>query len=322
MIIFIIIALVILFLLLAGGLAGYLCACLRRERLFDPALLPKDSPRTIYAQECLMCVENLNKLPHIDLTIEARDRKKLHACLFPNGQSEQFVLLLHGYHSSPAYDFGAIAQFYLRCGYGLLLVTQRAHGKSEGRLITYGAKERYDCRDWCVELSRRYPGSAIMLHGISMGGATAILCADTGLPENVKGIVDDCGYTNPLEEIAHVAKTSLHLPHFIIHFINLYSLLLAHCSLKTLSVAETAAACSLPKLFIHGEADTFVPYEMGRQNYQAAAEPKRFVGIPEARHAMSYFTDRKTVEAELAHFAEQTIGRARPSAEPDTAHSK
>ena len=40
------------------------------------------------------------------------------------------------------------------------------------------------------------PDAKIILHGISMGGATVMMCAGENLPSNVKGIVDDCGYTS------------------------------------------------------------------------------------------------------------------------------
>jgi hypothetical protein len=40
----------------------------------------------------------------------------------------------------------------------------------------------------------------------------------------------------------------------------------------------------LPKLFLHGRRDDVVPFEMGRRLYEAAAEPKRWVGFEEADH--------------------------------------
>ena len=44
----------------------------------------------------------------------------------------------------------------------------------------------------------------------------------------------------------------------------------------------------IPCLFIHGDADTFVPCEMGMKNYTACKAPKDLLVVPEAEHGMSF----------------------------------
>ncbi len=293
---------------LFGGLAGYLFACLRKKNLFDPELLPEDSPRTVYLRQCSAGYKALKDMDGVPLILRSKDGKKLRATLYANGQKERFVILVHGYHSSPAYDFGTIAHFYMALGYGVLLVTQRAHGDSEGMLITYGAKEAEDVCRWAVDLSTMYPDSRIMLHGISMGGATVMLAGEKALPKNVTALINDCGYTTPFEEIAHVAKTSMHLPRFTVHLADLWAMMLTGVSLKKPSVTRAGSRCLLPKLYIHGEDDSFVPYEMGVRNFKEAAEPKRFVSVPGAGHALAFFIDEKRVSKEIARFADENLG--------------
>ena len=46
--------------------------------------------------------------------------------------------------------------------------------------------------------------------------------------------------------------------------------------------------CTLPMLFIHGDADTFVPTWMVYPLYEAKPEPKELWIVPGATHAMSY----------------------------------
>ena len=82
----------------------------------------------------------------------------------------------------------------------MLLPDQRAHGYSGGHTITMGVKERYDARDWTVWARSRFgPEVPIFLMGVSMGAATVLLAAGLNLPDNVCGIVADCGYTSPRE---------------------------------------------------------------------------------------------------------------------------
>ena len=46
-------------------------------------------------------------------------------------------------------------------------------------------------------------------------------------------------------------------------------------------------------LFIHGEADSFVPCDMSRENYAACTAPKRLLTVPGADHAMSFLVDEE-----------------------------
>ena len=58
----------------------------------------------------------------------------------------------------------------------------------------------------------------------------------------------------------------------------------------------------LPKLFIHGEDDAVVPYEMGLANFKAAAGEKTFVSVPKAGHALAHLVDHEKVENALRTF--------------------
>lgn len=92
------------------------------------------------------------------------------------------------------------------------MVNLRAHNESGGDVSTLGVLERYDCRDWAnwvdFEFGERVP---IFLMGISMGGAVAVMSSDLELPESVCGIIDDAGFTSPLEMIKIGSKEKLRL---------------------------------------------------------------------------------------------------------------
>jgi len=48
----------------------------------------------------------------------------------------------------------------------------------------------------------------------------------------------------------------------------------------------------VPVLFIHGEADDFVPCDMTRACYAACASEKYLLTVPDAGHGLSYLVDR------------------------------
>jgi fermentation-respiration switch protein FrsA (DUF1100 family) len=60
-------------------------------------------------------------------------------------------------------------------------------------------------------------------------------------------------------------------------------------SLKEASCVEQVKKSKTPTLFIHGEADEFVPFWMLDEVYQAAACEKEKLAVPGAGHAESAY---------------------------------
>ncbi len=241
--------------------------------------------------------------------IRSRDGLALRGLFYRNGESEKSVLLLHGYRSGGLQDFGVILPFYLDRGYNILLVDQRAHGRSEGDYIAFGSMERYDCADWAAWLDRRLDSTGgIVLDGISMGASTALLACGLPLPASVRGIVADCGYSSPYDQLRHVAQDMMHLPAWpILPLIELWARLLGGFSLRVSAADALRQNTSLPVLFVHGEADAFVPCAASRENYDACAAPKELVLVPDAGHGLSYLVDRATCAHKLQQFLEKLV---------------
>ena len=218
--------------------------------------------------------------------------------------SDHYLLCMHGYHSS-SQDFVCAVDFFLSLGYNVLLVCQRTHGDSEGKWITFGAKERYDCRAWCHYLVNRFGDHiSIVLDGLSMGASTVLMATELELPRNVKAVMADCGFTSPWDIICDVAKRSMHIPKY--PFMPLFRLMVrltAGFDLKEVSaVTAMAKNTKYPVQFIHGLADDFVPHEMSVRSYEACRAPKRLVSIPDAGHGLSYLVDEETCREACASF--------------------
>lgn len=118
------------------------------------------------------------------------------------------AILVHGYNSSPMGDMSAIMQFYLRRGINVLLTNNRGGKTSVGNNITFGLYERLDTALWVDKLNERFPDGSIILHGISLGGATVCLMSELDL-KNVKCVVSDCAYTSIRAEFAHSSKLTM-----------------------------------------------------------------------------------------------------------------
>ncbi len=215
-------------------------------------------------------------------------------------------IVFHGYRSLATVDFAPEAEFLHSLGYRLLMPYQRSHGESEGRYISYGINERYDCRDWAKYITGRFPGEDIFLMGISMGSATVMMASDLELPETVKGVVADCGFTSPWEIMAHVAKKDYNLPSFpLLNMVNLLARTKGHFGLKDADSRISLSKTKLPFLFIHGEDDDFVPVYMTNENFAACKSEKELYMVKGAGHAQAFAIDPKGCEEKIQAFFEK-----------------
>lgn len=242
--------------------------------------------------------------PHSDQWITSQDGLKLHATWFPQGDQKKTVICFHGYTSQGMKDYIGLSGYYLKKGYSMLLVDERAHGQSEGTYIGFGCLDRMDALGWINWVKENCGEDAeILLHGTSMGGATVLMTSSLDLPPQVKGIISDCAFTSPKEVFTHVLKSMMHLPAFpMIQIADLLNRKLAGYGLDDCNAAREVKKARVPILFIHGSGDTFVPCHMCETMYKNCRAPKQKLIIEGAAHAESYYKDTLRYENALNEF--------------------
>ena len=216
---------------------------------------------------------------------------------------KRVIIAMHGWRSVWHRDFGVIADFFAENGCSVLYTEQRAQGGSGGEYIGFGLTERYDCLNWIRWVNENTDTPLpIYLCGISMGAATVLMAAGLSLPEQVCGIIADCGYTSAVDIWKHVAKRA-HISY------GMCEKPAGRLVKKRLRVAMDAETCpqalarsKTPVLFVHGTDDKFVPIEMTYENYKACSAPKRLFIVPGAEHGMSYLVDQKGYESAIQSF--------------------
>ena len=246
--------------------------------------------------------KNLENHPHEDVRIMSKDAKILHGIVIePDPDTTKTVILVHGYRGQGPSDFSAIWQYYKQKGYRTLVIDQRTHGQSEGLLITFGHKERYDLANWIEYVFATYgEDQKIVIHGVSMGAATVMLSA--ALPENqgrIAAVVADCGYFSPKQQFTHMFK-NMKLPYFpLFHIANLVNKIICGYWFGELHCGKALAEIHTPVLLVHGEADDFVPTQCSKDNFAYANEPKTLYLIPGAPHAGCAMIDTEGYYAQL-----------------------
>lgn len=210
----------------------------------------------------------LQNIKHQELTKKAKDGISLHAYQILQTESHDWVILIHGYKSK-AQDMMYNAQVYYEHGYNVLVVNNRSHGKSEGTYIGMGWLDRLDICKWIDYIVQTDPASKIVLHGISMGGATVMMTTGEQLPNNVICAIEDCGYTSAKDIFLNQAskKYDVH-PAILMTGFNMICKFIAGYSLKEADSLAQLQKSKTPTLFIHGDEDAFVPVEMLYHNYE------------------------------------------------------
>lgn len=258
------------------------------------------------------CKAKLAECPQEDLFITSEDGLKLHATYFPSEGSKKVVICFHGYTSEGLNDYSTLAIFYMKHGYNLLLVDERAHGKSEGTYIGFGCLDRFDAKLWIQEMIKRHGEDCqILLHGDSMGGATVLMTTGLDLPVQVKAAISDCAFTSAWDVFSSVLKNMYHLPAFPL--MQLSSQMVykkAGYKLDECDARVEVAKAKIPVLFIHGDADTFVPCSMVYELYEACQTEKKLVVVEGAGHVESCYRDADLYEGAIEEFIFPIMERA------------
>ena len=209
------------------------------------------------------------------------------------------AVIVHGYTDN-AVRMLMIGYLYSKeMGFNILLPDLYGHGMSEGNHVQMGWKDRLDVLQWTEtadELFGRNHADSIasrstkmVVHGISMGAATTVCVSGEPQPPFVNCFVEDCGYTSVWDEFRGELKELFGLPAFpLLHTASWLCRQEYGWDFREASALEQVKKCTLPMLFIHGDADTFVPTWMAYPLYEAKPEPKELWIVPGATHAMSY----------------------------------
>ena len=134
----------------------------------------------------------------------AGDKLKLVADYVPAAKpTNKTIVVAHGYMTNKEYMAPQIKMFH-DAGFNVLAPDDRGQGQSEGNYIGYGWPDRLDYLKWINQIIKKQgKQSQIALYGVSMGGATVMYLSGEKLPPQVKSIVEDCGYTSIIDELAY-----------------------------------------------------------------------------------------------------------------------
>lgn len=131
----------------------------------------------------------IKELPNEKWQITSHDGLSLKAIFYP-GTTNKTVIWVHGYTSHAERESAFPGLFYHSMGFNVLVPYLRAHGPSEGKLISFGPMECLDMKKWVDMINIRNPKGSILFHGLSMGGGIVLDLATMDM-DNVKCMIAD-----------------------------------------------------------------------------------------------------------------------------------
>ena len=244
--------------------------------------------------------------PFEEVTTQSFDHLTLVGHFLPHPRQRGVAILFHGYNGAWNFDFSASIPYYYELGFSILGVDQRGQGESGGAYMTYGIKERRDVQSWVEYVIEQFgEQTPILLIGLSLGSSTVQMACGLELPRNVRAVISDCGYTSPEEIGKHVLQWRK-LPVWLLWpQTRLFCRLLAGFDPREYSTLRAQRKNRIPTLFVHGEADEFVPPQMTERNYKACRAEKQLILVPEATHGVSYLVDKPRCQAAIRDFLER-----------------
>jgi pimeloyl-ACP methyl ester carboxylesterase len=195
-----------------------------------------------------------------NVVFQASDGLTLRGWWIPASDSERAIIQLHGHGGSMDPDVQYLPAWHA-AGFNVLMFDFRGHGRSQGRLVTFGYLERRDVQGAIRFLQQEKSIWRIALVGFSYGAMTSILSAPV-CPE-VGAVVADGGPVR-IRSSLEVWGLEHGLPAWFTPFLAWSAVFGASLRLRANlfryePVRWVGRIAPTPLLLIHGDLDQYCP---------------------------------------------------------------
>jgi len=248
------------------------------------------------------------------VSFKNQDGQVLSGILLKRSNAKANLVLCHGYRGCKELMYGYVDIFP---HFNILLFDFRAHGQSEGRIISIGCHEYQDviaATEFMKNATQMQDVSLpLILLGISMGGASAIKAASE-LPTLCDALIIDSTFSDLRKIMIKGFTIKSGLPYYpFFPVIRWMFENAADCSISAMNSAFYAKKISKPVMLIHSCNDNFIsPANTLKiyENLNQSKYSKVWIG-PKCRHGWlhSYYSDlyRKKVSKFLRNSINTTV---------------
>jgi hypothetical protein len=237
-----------------------------------------------------------------EVTFPSRDGVTISGWFLGGGSKDKVIACGHGLFRSRREVLDRAA-FFRKLGYDTLVFDFRRHGRSGGERVTLGYQERLDFEGAIGFIRERRPGAPVVLYGVSMGAAAALLAARE--TPAVAAVVADSSFLNIEHTVVHHVKLIFGLPRFPIASELLWFLeKRGGFDRRDFDLeAAVAAMGGRPVMVVAGEEDRRMPLALQRRLFEASSSPKsRFLPLAGAGHGSAFRVAPEEFQPALVDF--------------------
>ena len=258
------------------------------QELSDPKLNINITGIVNHSQDLSQINELEQTLPNAQkITLPSADNWTMTGT-FINNNSDKTVILIHGLYQNRSMSI-IYTDTYAQLGFNVLLIDLRSHGESDG-IITWGQTEIKDIDLWCDYLRSSQNQHIIGIHGVSLGGAFALLHSGISA-RSADFYVEDSSYSDLKSLYYNHLHNMVQLPtnSKILDILWAYSQICMYwhtgATLDDLSPQKAVQKDTAPILFLHGDADTLIPPAALYDLYNNCHAPKQMHIFKNSIHA-------------------------------------
>lgn len=216
--------------------------------------------------------------------------------------SDKAVIIIAGRTECCYYSY-YFAKPYKESGYNVLVIDNRAHGLSDGKICSLGYKEYKDITEW-AKMLHGMGNKSVILHGICIGASTALFTLTAkDCPDYITAMVSDGMYVNFYESFKN-HMTEKKKPNFPITYgVMTHIFFISGANVVTDGPLKRMPKMKKPILFMQSKEDTYSMPELAKKLYAACpAENKKLVYFDHGAHSRIRINDEKGYDDTVKEF--------------------
>ena len=216
--------------------------------------------------------------------------------------ADKAVIIIAGRTECCLYSY-YFAEPYRESGYNVLVIDNRAHGLSDGKVCSLGYKEYTDITEW-GKLLNGFGNKNVVLHGICIGASTALFTVTAkNCPEYISAMVSEGIYDNFYESFKnHMAEKNK--PNFPMTYgVMAHIFFISGANAVTDGPLKRMPKMKKPILFMQSKEDTYSLPELAKKLYAACpSENKKLVYFDHGAHSRIRINDEKGYDETIKEF--------------------
>lgn len=212
------------------------------------------------------------------------------------------VIIVAGRMESLLYSY-YFAEPYRKLGFNVLVIDNRSHGLSDGRVHSLGYKEYRDLINWGKLLHDRFHNEKIVFHGICIGSSASLFAfVSPDCPDYFAGMVAEGMYTTFYDSFKNHMVDGHHPVYPWSPLVMMYVRLISRADAVHDGPIYRIDRLTKPILFLYSKEDRFSLPKEGEMVYNKCKSKKKLVWFEKGAHSRIRINDQEGYDKAIFDF--------------------